>query len=181
MPAAAGGRVDFDLLNGTPGSSHTYLMLCSASGTSPGTSLLGATLPLNNDPLFVLSLTYPNAAPVFANTFGIKVYAIGAGTRGRAPVLVDSLFGTQVQYIEADLDEEALQTIASTTDGGYWRAEDAVALEAIYNRIDELERTEIETRRYMEYNERFAWLVLPAILFLLLEVLLLGTRFRKIP
>ena len=57
----------------------------------------------------------------------------------------------------------------------------AAALETIYNRIDELERTEVETRRYMEYNERFAWLVFPAILLLLLEVLLLGTRFRKIP
>ena len=88
VPAVAGGRVDFNLLSGTTAASHTYLVLCSASGTSPGTPLLGVTLPLNIDPLFLLSLAYPNAAPVFAGTFGIMNAAGAAAASFTLPPAV---------------------------------------------------------------------------------------------
>jgi Ca-activated chloride channel homolog len=123
----------------------------------------------------------PQKAAEVAKTLGIKVYTIGAGTRGQAPFIQDTLFGKQVVYDNVPIDEDTLKQIALTTGGLYYRAEDASALAEIYDQIDKLERTEIEMTQYMEYNERFAWLVTPALLLLLLEILLLGTRLRKIP
>ena len=123
----------------------------------------------------------PNKAAELAKKYDIKVYVVGAGTRGKAPILVDTIMGPHVEYIEADIDEPTMQSIATMTNGAYYRAEDVKALNAIYDEIDQLETTEIKTRSYMEYNERFNLFVLLALAFLLLEMLLLGTRFRKIP
>jgi Ca-activated chloride channel family protein len=123
----------------------------------------------------------PLTAADAAAALGVKVYTIGAGSPGKAPILVDSLFGQQVQYIEADLDEDTLQQIAERTGGAYFRATDAKSLRDIYARIDELEKTELELERYTDYEDLYAWLVAPALLLLLLELLLLGTRFRKLP
>jgi Ca-activated chloride channel family protein len=123
----------------------------------------------------------PLKAAEVAATFGIKVYTIGAGTRGKAPFIVDSFFGQRVVYESVEIDEETLRRIAETTGGQYFRAEDSGALEAIYDQIDQLEKTEIEMHSYMEYNERFRWFVIPALILLLAEIVLLGTRFRKLP
>jgi Ca-activated chloride channel family protein len=114
-------------------------------------------------------------------SFGVKIYAIGAGTRGKAPFVVDSFFGKQVIYEDVEIDEATLEEVAARTGGAYFRAEDADALQAIYDQIDEMEKTEITMHRYMEYNEQFRWFVFPALGLLLAEVLLLGTRFRKLP
>lgn len=123
----------------------------------------------------------PLKAAEVAKTFGIKIYAVAAGTRGKAPFLVDSFFGKQVVYEHVEIDEETLTQVATTTGGLYQRAEDKDALAAIYDQIDQLEKTEITMDTYMEYNERFRWFVIPALGLLLAEVLLLGTRFRKLP
>lgn len=123
----------------------------------------------------------PLKAAEIAKTFDVKVYTIGAGTLGKAPFLVDSFFGKQVVYEPVEIDEDTLTRIAEMTGGTYNRAEDRDALASIYDRIDELEKTEITMHTYMEYNERFRWFVIPALGFLLLEVVLLGTRFRKLP
>lgn len=123
----------------------------------------------------------PSKAAEIARTFDIKIYAIGAGTRGKAPFVVDSFFGKQVVYEDVEIDDAALESIASVTGGQYFRAEDNKALRTIYERIDEMEKTEIETDTYMEYNERFRLFLLPALAVLLLEIVLLGTRFRKLP
>lgn len=126
------------------------------------------------------SLTPRKAAEVAA-AYHVKVYTIGAGTRGPAPFLQEGIFGTRVVHQEVPIDEATLKEIAGITGGAYFRAEDSDALSEIYDHIDEMEKTEIEMEQYMEYNERFAWLVIPAIFLLLLEVLLLGTVFRKVP
>ena len=123
----------------------------------------------------------PRKAAEIAKTFDIKIYAIGAGTRGRAPFVVDSFFGKQVVYESVEIDDQMLEEIARQTGGAYYRAEDREALESIYAEIDELEKTEISSNTYMEYNERFRWFVLPAVGIVLLEITLLGTRFRKLP
>ena len=123
----------------------------------------------------------PLKAAQIAATFGIKVYTVGAGTRGRAPFLLQSDFGQSVVHEEVEIDEETLQKIASLTGGAYFRAEDESALGAVYDEIDQLERSTITTDSYVEYEERFAAFVVPALVLLLLEVLLLGTRFRKLP
>ncbi|MEE8368714.1 MAG: VWA domain-containing protein [Thermoanaerobaculia bacterium] len=123
----------------------------------------------------------PRKAAEIAKTFGVKIYAIGAGTRGKAPFLVDSFFGKQVVYQAVEIDESTLREVATSTDGAYFRAEDKEALAAIYDEIDQLEKTEVTTHTYMEYHERFRNFVTPALGLLLLEIVLLGTRFRKLP
>jgi len=123
----------------------------------------------------------PKKAAEIAQTFGIRIYAVAAGTRGKAPFLVKTLFGMQPQYQAVEIDEEGLQEIAEITGGAYFRAEDEEALESIYARIDALETTEIKNTAYLEYDEKFEVFVAPALLLLLLEILLLGTRLRKVP
>ncbi|MEZ4271013.1 MAG: VWA domain-containing protein [Myxococcota bacterium] len=124
----------------------------------------------------------PTKAAEIAKAFGIKIYTIGAGARGKAPFIVNHpLFGPQIEYRPEDIDESTLQEIAQITGGTYFRAEDMKGLKRVYDEIDKLEKTEITTKAYMEYDERFSWFVVPAIALLLLEVLLLGTRLRKIP
>lgn len=123
----------------------------------------------------------PDKAAEIAETFDIKVYTIGAGTRGKAPFVVDSLFGKQVVYESVEIDEATLRGIAERTGGLYFRAEDTSALKSIYEEIDEMEKTEIETSSYMEYNEQFRRFLIPALALIVLEVVLLGTRFRKLP
>jgi Ca-activated chloride channel family protein len=123
----------------------------------------------------------PRKAAEIAKTFEVKVYTIGVGTRGQAPFVVDTLFGRRVVYQNVEIDEQSLKEIADLTGGAYFRAEDTASLERIYDRIDELEKSEITMESYMEYDEQFRWLVLPAVGLLLLEVVLLGTRFRKLP
>lgn len=123
----------------------------------------------------------PMTAAEIAETLGVKIYAIGAGVRGEAPFLVQTAFGSRVVYQANMIDEESLEAMAARTGGRYFRAEDAEALEAIYEEIDRLEKTEITMERYTEYEERYRWLVVPAILLLLVEILALGTRWRKLP
>lgn len=123
----------------------------------------------------------PRKAAEIAQTFDIKIYAVGAGTRGKAPFVVDSFFGKQVVYESVEIDDGMLEEIARQTGGAYFRAEDGAALESIYGEIDEMEKTEIKTSTYMEYNEQFPWFLWPALGLLLGEVVLLGTRFRKLP
>lgn len=126
------------------------------------------------------ALTPLKAAEV-AETLGIKLYTIGAGSRGEAPFLVSTIFGRQVQYQNVEIDEDTLIAMAERTGGSYYRAEDKEALKAIYDQIDRLERTEITMDTFTEYDERFQGFVLAALALLALEVVLLGTRFRKVP
>jgi Ca-activated chloride channel homolog len=123
----------------------------------------------------------PSTAAEAAAALGVKVYAIGVGTRGKAPVVVETLFGPRVEYIEADLDEAGLKAVAERTGGAYFRAEDTEGLTQITQSINELEKTEIQSLSYMEYDERYPMLVWPAVFLLLLELLLLGTRLRRLP
>ncbi|HVS15770.1 MAG TPA: VWA domain-containing protein [Thermoanaerobaculia bacterium] len=123
----------------------------------------------------------PVTAAEIAQTLGIKVYTIGAGARGQAPFLVDTRLGPQVIYENVEIDEDTLRRIAELTGGAYFRAEDEAALASIYQQIDQLEKSELTMESFTEYEERFAWLVAPSLVLLLLEVGLLGTRLRVLP
>ncbi len=123
----------------------------------------------------------PATAADLAKTYEIKVYTIGAGTEGEAPFLVDSFFGKQYVYQKVDLDEDTLKAIAATTGGKYFRATNTKALEDIYRQIDEMEKTEVKVKEYMEYNELFVWFLIPGLVLLLFEIILGNTRLRKIP
>src|SRR3989304_1011865 len=121
-------------------------------------------------------------AAEIAKTFGIKVYTIGAGTKGLAPFPAVDLFGNKVmRQVKIDIDDESLTEIAKITDGKYYRATDTESLKEIYSQIDKLEKTESEVTQFTEYRELFHYFLLPAFGLLLLELGLTKIRFRKIP
>lgn len=123
----------------------------------------------------------PLVAAELARTYKIKVYTIGVGTEGEAPFLVDSLFGKQYVYQRVDLDEETLRQIAAATGGTYFRATNTKALEDIYRQIDAMEKTEAKVTEYMEYDELFAWFLVPALCLIVGEIVIANLWLRKIP
>jgi Ca-activated chloride channel family protein len=124
----------------------------------------------------------PATAARVAESLGIKVYTIGVGTRGRAPIPIDDpVFGRRLISVEVDIDEVTLRKIADLTDGQYFRATDRQELEGIYARIDELERTKVASETFVEYTERFKWLLLPVLGLLILELGLEQTVLRETP
>jgi Ca-activated chloride channel family protein len=124
----------------------------------------------------------PDSAAEAAAALGIRVYTIGVGSEGAVSCLVDDpQGGRRYVQVQADLDEELLGRIASSTGGRYFRATDADGLAGAFEAIDKLERTEMESRVRVLYTERFAQALLPAGLLLALELLLAGTRLRRIP
>ena len=100
----------------------------------------------------------PGAAAELARSMGIKVYTIGAGTTGLAPVRVeDPRTGrTALRAISVEVDEAVLADVAERTAGRFFRADDAQALTDVYAEIDRLERTRISEERYRQYEEFFA-------------------------
>ena len=120
----------------------------------------------------------PAAAAEAARALGVKVYVIGVGSEGEARVPVG-----RGRYVlqRVELDEPLLQEIARKTGGQYFRATDAEALTTVFQTIDGLEKSEIESRVRVLYRELFPFVLLPAVVLLLLERLLLGTRLRRIP
>jgi Ca-activated chloride channel family protein len=124
----------------------------------------------------------PVTASEVAATLGVRVYAIGVGTYGEAPFIVDHPFaGRQRQMVPVEIDEDMLRTVASNTGGQYFRATNTQALRAIYEEIGELEKTKVETRVYTDYEERYAFFLWPAFGLILLEILLASTRLRRFP
>jgi len=124
----------------------------------------------------------PEAAAAAAKALGVRVYTIGVGSTGQVPLTVQDRRGrryVQMQYFE--LDEELLQSIADTTGGQYFNVRDSGAMEAVFETIDALEKTEIESRERVLYRELFAWMLFPAVGLLFLERTLVGTRLRRIP
>ncbi len=124
----------------------------------------------------------PITAARVAKAFKIRVYTIGAGTRGEAlyPVM-DPIWGKRYERRPVDIDEGLLRTMAQTTGGKYFRATDKSSLEKIYQEIGELEKTKIQVKEYTRYDERFTKYALAGLLLLLMEIVLAHTRFRKIP
>jgi Ca-activated chloride channel family protein len=104
------------------------------------------------------------------------------GRPGQVPVPVTDAFGRQqIVYQESALDEETLQQIAGVTGGRYYRAEDTAGLQQIYDEINQLEQSQIEIESYTRYRELAGWLLVPALLFFLVELYLRKTVFRKLP
>jgi len=124
----------------------------------------------------------PQTAAEAAAALGIRVYTIGAGTRGMAPFPTQDLFGNKVyRPVQVDIDEEALKKIADTTKARYFRATDTTSLADIYAEIDRAEKTPFEAPEYADYRELYPWLVWPALALLCAELALADTVLRKIP
>jgi Ca-activated chloride channel homolog len=130
----------------------------------------------------------PLSAAQAAGTLGIKIYAVGVGKQGGAPLPVpDPIFGSrylrdaQGRVIMAKPDEETLKKIAAATKGQYFRATDADTLRQIYAQIDKMEKSEFTGRRERQYHELYARFLWPAFVLLLLQFLLSTTWLRKAP
>jgi Ca-activated chloride channel family protein len=124
----------------------------------------------------------PLTAAEAARALNIKVYTIGAGTEGLAPYPARDLFGNTVyRRVKIEIDEETLKRIAEKTGARYFRATDTESLRNIYNEIDELEKTKIQEKGYIEYKELFHLFLIPGLVLLLLEVVLKHTVLRQIP
>lgn len=124
----------------------------------------------------------PITAAKLAKEYGIKVYTIGAGTRGLAPYPVKDMFGrTTYCRLPVDIDEDTLKEIARITRGMYFRATDTKSLEEIYRQIDKMEKVEVKVKVYREYKELFGYFVWPAVMLLLIELVVSTTLFRRVP
>jgi Ca-activated chloride channel family protein len=123
----------------------------------------------------------PITAAELAKTFGIRVYTIGIGTRGKAPYPFQTAYGIQYQNIDVVIDEEPLKQIAGVTGGEYYRATDNNSLKGIYSEIDKLEKTKFNVREYSKKNEEYRTLALIGLLLLLAEILLRNTVLKRLP
>jgi Ca-activated chloride channel homolog len=124
----------------------------------------------------------PEAAADAARALGIKVYTIGAGSKGEAPLPVTDQFGRErVVMAKVDMDEGMLQRIADTTGGQFYRATDTDSLRRIYSQIDRLEKTKVTMKKFEHYQELFHWALIPGLAVLALEIVLSHTWFRRLP
>lgn len=123
----------------------------------------------------------PLTAASIAQSFGIRVYTIGVGTIGTAPYPFQTPFGIQYQNVPVEIDEDLMRKIADLTGGKYFRATDDKKLKAIYEEIDQLEKTKIEVLKWQKRKEEFYSAAAVGGVFLLIELLLSLTVFRKIP
>lgn len=124
----------------------------------------------------------PIMAADIAKDLGIKVYTIGVGSRDKAPMPAYDPFGN-ITYVMADveIDEELLRDIASKTSGEYFRASDNEALKAIYEQINEMEKSKVEITHYTSYEELYmGWLVI-ALLLLAAEFVVARVILNRLP
>jgi len=122
----------------------------------------------------------PRMAADIAKEYGIKVYTIGIGTNGMAPFpYAKAPNGTFLyQNMKVEIDEKLMKEIAKTTDGKYFRATSNAKLKEIYTEINKLEKTEVEEKKYFNYDEKYQPLVWLALFLLFVEVLLKNTIFK---
>jgi len=123
----------------------------------------------------------PNTAKEIAKAVGVRVYTVGMGTEGFAPVPVQTPSGVVMQREKVSIDEKLLTQIANETGGKYFRAKDNESLSTIYQDIDKLEKSKIEITTHTKYSEQFFPFALIAAALLLIEYLLRFTLFKKFP
>ena len=114
----------------------------------------------------------PRMAADIARNYGIRVYTIGVGANGEAPYPVQTPWGVELQRIKVEIDEDLLKEIAQTTGGQYFRASDNKTLKAIYEQIDQMEKTKLRVREYSKHTENFMPFLVAALLCLLIEIII---------
>jgi Ca-activated chloride channel family protein len=113
----------------------------------------------------------PETAAEIAQTYGIRVYAIGVGSYGdNIPVSVQTPYGMTKTVMSSEFDEETLKKIAEMTGGKYFRATDNNSLRDVYDQIDKLEKTKIRAREYSKRAEYFLPSLWAALACLILEI-----------
>jgi Ca-activated chloride channel homolog len=123
----------------------------------------------------------PITAAKVAQSYGIKVYCIGVGTKGPATVMVNTIFGPQPQQARFDLDMKTLDEIAAITGGQAFLATDSEGLKLIYDEIDQMEPTTYKVNRHTVYSEKAQSFLVPAGVLFLLSLLFSAVIMRKLP
>lgn len=124
----------------------------------------------------------PITAAEIAKAQNIRVYTIGVGTEGMAPYPAVDMFGN-ITFVKqkVEIDEKALTAMAEMTGGRYFRATDNAKLKAIYDEINQLEKSKVEVTEHLSYHEQFLAWVLAALGLLLAEFLLANLVLKRIP
>ncbi len=124
----------------------------------------------------------PRTAAATAAAYGVKVYTIGVGTIGEAPIPTGrGAGGFRYEMLPVRIDEPLLRQIAQETGGRYFRATDSEALSRIFRQIDQLEKTPIQITRYARYDEETRPLIVAGLAALALELLLSATLVVRVP
>ncbi len=125
----------------------------------------------------------PRTAAAAARAYGIKVYTIGVGTEGEAPIPTGRSLGGGFRYevLPVKIDEALLTEIADRTGGRYFRARDTDALSRIFSEIDQLEKTPVSVTRYTQFDEATRPFILLGLFALGLELLLNATLVVRVP
>ena len=124
----------------------------------------------------------PMTAAEIAKAQGIRVYTIGVGSEGMAPYPAIDMFGN-LTFVnqKVEIDEKVLKAISDMTGGKYFRATDKDKLKAVYNEINQLEKSKIEVTEHISYHELFLTWVLAALGLLMAEFLLSNLVLKRIP
>lgn len=164
-------KVDFGIIDGTRTAIGMGLAACvnrlkDARGRSRVIILL--TDGVNN-----AGLVDPLTAARLAQAYGLRVYTVGVGSKGKVPFPVPHpVLGKQYRFVEADLDEATLAEVARLTGGRYYRATDAGALRSIYAEIDRLEKSVVRSKERLRYEESYQpWLAAGLVLVFLATAL----------
>lgn len=124
----------------------------------------------------------PATAAEIARDLGIKVYTIGVGSRGSAPYPAIDMFGNESMVMaEVEIDEALLRRIAMLTGGEYFRAVDDNALAEIYERINTLEKSEVQVTNYTSYEELYMLWLVAALLLLAGEFIIERVVLNRLP
>ena len=124
----------------------------------------------------------PVTAAELAANYGIRVYTIGVGSKGTAPFPLQDRFGrTIVRKMEVEIDEDVLRKIAVLTGGKYFRATNTEKLRAVYEEIDQMEKTQMDVKQFSKLNDEYFPWVVGALMLFVIEIVLRFTLFRTLP
>ncbi|HEY7193853.1 MAG TPA: VWA domain-containing protein [Gemmatimonadales bacterium] len=163
-------------------------------GTAIGTGLATAANRLRRAPgkskVIVLltdgvnnkGIVDPRTAAQAAQAFGIRIYTIGVGTQGEAPVPTgQGPLGLRYETMPVQIDEALLSDIARMTGGRYFRATDATSLSNIFHEIDRLEKTPVQHVIYHRSDESYRWPLGIGLIALALELVVAATFSVRVP
>jgi len=123
-----------------------------------------------------------------ANEKGIKIYTIGIGTSSGAkiPIKRDGVLQSYKtdqdnQVVITKLNKETLQEIAKAANGVYLDGTDTKELVAkVQNLLAGMDKKEFDAKQFSDFKDQFQWFLAGALLFLLLDVLLLERKTKWI-
>jgi Ca-activated chloride channel family protein len=124
----------------------------------------------------------PLAAAEAARAMGVKIYTVGVGVRGDAPIPVrDAAGNTRLIMAKVDVDEKTLQAVADETGGKFYRATDTDSLQKIYEQINRFEKSAQTVQKFERTEELYPWALIPSLAILGLSLALQHTRLRRLP